>query len=256
MRHGNEAGFLFDDNGQLIALNLGSDYCAEHEWGIKDLRRTFGMDDQSLGLDKRLAKQTSEDLVWVSASTKGSNNKTVKYEGLWLRSWSGATEPHDVFFYRESTLWTGWSERDFGAFSTNENEIAHLKELFDLFQKPNSVAIWLGGGGVFKNAGLVIGVAPRFSEELRTSWLKADEEALKLKADAEATGIHARLKAANMRYFACSAKRQKDGSIKFWLNPEEQHKTNCGLYSVEELDQWIAGKGPIPMTPEQQKKRR
>lgn len=255
MRHGNEAGFLFDDEGKPIALNFGSDYCAEHEWGIKDIRRTFDMDDQALGMDKRLVKRPSENIVWVSAETKGKSNSTVKYEGFWLRSWSGATEPNEVNFYRDTTLWTGWSERDFGAFSTDPKEILMLKEFYDALRMPNGAAIWLGGGGVFKNAGFVVGLVSRFPKETRMQWYDTDVAAAKLKEDAEATGIHARLKAAGKGYFACSPRRAEDGSVKFWLNPEQQDRTNYGMFTVEELDQWIAGAGPILMTPEQRRER-
>lgn len=49
MRRGRDQGLFFpmvaDDTNadQPIGFNLGSDYVAEHEWGIKDLCRIFGI---------------------------------------------------------------------------------------------------------------------------------------------------------------------------------------------------------------------
>jgi hypothetical protein len=41
------------DGGKVIAVSLGSDQCAEHEWGIDKLRRDFNCNDNPLvvGLD-------------------------------------------------------------------------------------------------------------------------------------------------------------------------------------------------------------
>jgi hypothetical protein len=32
MRRGNEGQFLQNEDGSLLGINLGADFCAEHEW--------------------------------------------------------------------------------------------------------------------------------------------------------------------------------------------------------------------------------
>src|SRR5271157_3025569 len=48
---------------------------------------------------------------------------------------------------------------------------------------------------------------------------------------------------------------QIDGVIKFWLVPDyidlRKYKENYGIYTVEELNEWIENKGPIPIIEEQ-----
>ena len=42
-----------NDIGELIGVGLGSDFCAEHEWGIKKLKNRFKIDDTKDGIEKR-----------------------------------------------------------------------------------------------------------------------------------------------------------------------------------------------------------
>ena len=43
MRRSFRSEILKDDNGQVIGINLGADYCAEHEGGIESLERALGI---------------------------------------------------------------------------------------------------------------------------------------------------------------------------------------------------------------------
>ncbi|MGH2611519.1 MAG: hypothetical protein ACRDFB_00545, partial [Rhabdochlamydiaceae bacterium] len=54
MRRSNGSGFMFNTQNNLFAVNLGADFVAEHEWGIKQLNKTLGVsDDQNiLGIDR------------------------------------------------------------------------------------------------------------------------------------------------------------------------------------------------------------
>ena len=75
---------------------------------------------------------------------------------------------------------------------------------------------------------------------------------------AAATGIEEVLKKAGKRYYAlsprwaASIKGTKNGEVEtkygvvFWLNPCDQYKNNYGHFTVEELQQWAKGEGPIP----------
>ena len=63
----------------LYGVDLGADYCAEHEWGIDRLNKSFGINTEDVGLNKRL--QTKEALQTVYDSlNQGQQKKIVKDE--------------------------------------------------------------------------------------------------------------------------------------------------------------------------------
>jgi hypothetical protein len=42
--------------------------------------------------------------------------------------------------------------------------------------------------------------------------------------------------------------------VRFFLNPTDQGSNNFGWFTVEELDEWIAGRGPVPKNPKEGKR--
>jgi len=97
-----------------------------------------------------------------------------KYNGS-QRLYNVLEESSEVFFYGDNKLWTGWNDGSFAAFSIDPDEQAKLKELYEAIQRGDA-AIWLGGGGVFQNAGLCIAVASRLPQEAIAEWEKFDKE--------------------------------------------------------------------------------
>ena len=219
----------------LVGIDLGSDYCSEHEWGIKDIRKYFGMNDSGYGVNKRKISIIPNNFKWV---------KTSKFEGFGFSKYGCKIEEYPNLHIGSEGVWTGWSDRDFGAFSNKPEIISKLKEIFEAIKNLNA-CIWLGGGGVFENAGLVIAITDRIPKENLDDWYKADKEREQLLKDAKATGIAIRLEKANLRYFALSPRRAENGDVIFWLNPYEQDIHNSCWCTVKDLDDWIAGKGKI-----------
>jgi hypothetical protein len=84
-----------------------------------------------------------------------------------------------------------------------------------------------------------------------------DEDRINLHEAAKATGIEEKVCAAlksdfgGKPFYALSPswknKQNTKHKVVFWLNPTDQQKNNYGWFTVEELEQWIEGKGPIPM---------
>ncbi|HXD24180.1 MAG TPA: hypothetical protein VN613_12540 [Gemmatimonadaceae bacterium] len=262
MRRGYHNGFELGSDG-LIAVNLGADHVAEHEWGIAGIRRAFGMqdDEKVFGLERRKVtkrpvardwrtKVESPALRWMTGTAERHEDRRTKkltVEGLYFDTYGNDEHFKMPCPYADEPFWSGWSEKDFGAFAYDEKSMKRLRETFDAFQELD-VAIWLGGGGIFQNAGLVIGIVSRLPAHVIKAWDKGDREHAKLKADAKATGIEERLKAAGKGFFALSPRRDSDGSLVFWLNPMEQRHNNFGWFTVADLDAWIRGEGPVPMT--------
>lgn len=233
-RQGRDTEVLNNTQG-FLGVNLGADHCAEHEWGIRDIHRTFGINGDLKGLQRRVITKIPKNFTWVETKT---------YSGFITESDVSDVEPHIRDFYKVGELLTAWNESGFCVLSENKKTIAKLKELFEAFQK-HDVAIWLGGGHVFKNAGLAIAIASRLPHHVTTAWTKQDEEQIQLLADFKATGIEDLLKKAGRRYFALSPRRWEDGSLHFWLNPMEQDKYNARWCTLEDLKLWAVGKGPV-----------
>ncbi len=229
-RQGFNTEVLNSSNG-FLGVNLGADHCAEHEWGIQGIHRLFGIDRQKLGLDRRLITKTPKELIWV---------ETKKYSGFT----TGEGDTYGVRdFFRVDGLLTAWNESGFCVLSSDAKTIAKLKELFSAFQKKD-VVIWLGGRGVFHNAGLAIAIASRLPYHVTKAWLEGDKAHEKLMTDFNATGIEDLLRKAGKRYFALRP-RQEEGNLIFWLNPMEQHKYHCGWFKLEDLKLWAENKGPV-----------
>lgn len=84
--------------------------------------------------------------------------------------------------------------------------------------------------------------------------LVRDEDARQLQTAAEKTGIAKKLKKSRpqldalkpaWRDFFEDPVYQSEYKVIFFLNPEGQNKYNSGWFTVEELLQWIKGKGPV-----------
>jgi hypothetical protein len=227
---------------KVVAVNLGSDLCAEHEWGIKLLRRYFDCKDDECGVASRLTHTVPAALTWFNGEG---------FQGIFLPTWRDQKPPTPM---KGTVTWGAWDEGSFGIFSGDPKIIKQLLVIYEAI-KSNDAVIWLGGGGVFDNAGLCIGVASNLPTEVKQAWKKADEDRNALRKAAEETGIADRIKAAGLKYFALSPRLATDGTVQFWLNPMQQDIYNSMLCTVADLDAWIQGKGPVVKTKKQQRRR-
>lgn len=254
--------------GKLIGISLSADFCAEHEWGIDDLKRMLGVDGQKERSSRDPRKYTKPAGIQRRMITKHDHVRLFEHEKsvalICKDSWyfkrfdesvakDGFAQtfkemlPRDL--YRRE-LSAAWSEGEFGVYGEGSNA-ERIKDLYAAFQADN-IAIWIGGGNVFQNGGLILCIADRLSEEKAKLLRDADLEAERLTAASDATGILDRLEKAGKKYFACSPRfhgenRKSAYPVIYWLNPVDQDQNNYGWFTVEDLDQWIAGTGPIPM---------
>lgn len=243
MRATRNPEMILEKNGSLIGINLGADYCAEHEWGIKGIQRKLGIDTTKLGLDKRVISKTNSDLSWLRNIEFNSNKKPkVFWSGFWMGDFYGKPYFDDGGC---GELYAQWDDGGFCALAYPSEKRSQLEKIYEAFAK-NDIAIWLGGGGVFENAGLCIAIASALPKDMVDKWLAYDLEALKIKEEFAATGIEDKLKAAHKAYYALSPRRDKDGSLVYWLNPMDQDKNKFGWFKLKDLEAWINNKGPIP----------
>jgi len=250
----------------FLGVNLSADYCAEHEWGTKGLKQDFGLNDDIsvYGISKRIATRAPENIAWVEFSSKYSYSSwdvregrakkagdvKLKNAGFALDMWFGDDPSVRIVGNRELYgvgLRAAWSEDDLAVVSSDVEQQKLLKVLFDEIKKSNVVVTWGASLPVFENPGIILAIADRIPESVRNMWLTSDAEYHQLRKDFDATGIEKLLAKAGKRYYALRPTREKDGGLKFWLNPQEQQKYNYGWYTLEQLQAWAKDEGPIPM---------
>lgn len=238
-----------EENETFVGVNLGFDFCAEHEWGIKTLKRKLGIvgtsDSKNFGLKGRLIKNAE----CLRLEKFGNRTILTSYE-------DGGYKRHveDYFMKNGTELQAVWDEEAFAVQTLSEDEGKRLQEIHDEAKKGN-VALFLGGRSLLGNSGLVLVIVDRVSEEAKKIAYETDEESHRLKEEDEKIGLQAYLGSKDKRFYACSPQfhnGHRDSETKYplvyWLNPMEQQEHNYGWFTVEELRAWADGKpNPIDM---------
>lgn len=236
----------------LIGLGLGSDMCAEHEWGVAQMQRTFACDSKKDGIERRQITELPNDLSAFSGrgydaimldhaytGTRDDRFKNVQEQHLRLHTYPGA-----------STFVTAWDEGTFGvcAYGKKDNpDRERVRVLWEAFQHKD-IAIWPNVGVFHLGAGLLMVMVSKVPEDKKAELLNHDLSLKRLDQRVGELGIVAELKEAGKEYFSLSPRwtDEKESDVRFWLNPREQRTNNAGWYTAEELRQWIKGTGPVP----------
>lgn len=265
MRSAHDSGLL-KDGEKLIGINLGADFVSEHEWGIKGLRQSFGMKETGYGLEKRIASKVPMARDWktmqsVNGVTLIENKKETI---LIVGEGQIPTDVKDVYRYfnlgrYDDRLVTAWDEKSFGINAQKNEDREAVRSLHAAMLK-NDIAMWVGGGGVFQNGGLVVCIASAIPAEKAQILKDADIDKEKLTKAGVDTGIAERLTKAGKKWFALSPSwlpkdmvtvngpRKSAYPVMFWLNPLEQQIHNYGWFTVEELELWATNQGPCMLT--------
>jgi hypothetical protein len=241
MRRGMDNGFL-ELSDKYVGINLGADYCSEHEWGIKGIKQTLGIPDPGIihGIKGRTVTIFPQDKMFYD-SRKTHTCLTMERNHHRLLGWENYELDQNP-----KELATAWDENTFGIVVSNtyKDKLLLLKEAFE----KKDVAIWLGGGGVFQNAGLVVAIASLLPDEIDKTWTQMDLDRLKLKKAFNDSGIERILDAAGKKYFALSPRwaNEEKTELTFWLNPYDQRNNNFGWFNIKDLIEWSINTGPIP----------
>lgn len=253
MRHStHDCGVIYDENDNLVGVNLGWDFVSEHEWGIKNTSHILGIKGEGDGPDRHLVNNVSS-----IQSTTVTINK-VKWHMIFCheyRDLKSAKTSLPGWFNEDSTAIAAWSDGGFVVgirdkkvhdaildALTNDDAIVTLEQLFAKESNP------------FSNSGLKILIRSAIPQKWEEDWIAAHEDNRKLLAASDATGIKAKLKENGRGFYALSPrwisdikKAKSKYDVVYWLNPAEQQKYNFGWFTVEDLEQWAEGTGPIMM---------
>ena len=268
------------EEDKIWGVNLGYDFCAEHEWGVTGIVEQLGLKERSkrcLGIQNKLIRNKegiSHGIVefWVRKGSAASHTKKHGYspkkayyfETSGIASWSSdrgnilqrgrvdLIATYDIEEGRKD-LWSEWDKRDFRLVTTS-------KDLYDALVgalEAGELTFGLSNNkNLFANSGLLMIDARAFSDELKAE-MESDElayMAFQKKADKVKKQIDKKLKEKKLSYYALSPReidkeqQQKHNTkydMAFWLNPSDQRAHDSGWYSVEELYQWAKGEGPV-----------
>jgi hypothetical protein len=270
MRRGiHGVGISYLDDGRLLGMNLGADFTAEHEFGIKNIIRDYAIDNRYDGIDKRIIRRAPLNQILVGKlSNKFSKIKEgiskprwglISFMGNYTKSmYPKITErlindyELNPNYHGDSGLTGSWDSQSFGIVMNNED---HINSIYDAI-KSKDICIGLFDSSPknpFSNSGLGIIIASRIPKQLADSWLKSDLNERALIKASEKTRIKKKLEKADLKFYALTPgwltelcnKRDSKYNVVYWLNPVDQHKHNCGWFTVEELLEWTKDKGPV-----------
>lgn len=268
------------NEGELLGISLGSDFCAEHEWGIKELsthmkiiskekadsKKIFGISRYQINSvhEYSIYFHESEDFEAILLFDPFSFNPVSKtwnsLKSLSIEKLSKEfninlrTFKNDHGLNEQERIAAAWDSRSFGIHVKGEQEHKLLKELYESIVSLDTI-VFLGRPPikVFSNSSLNIIIRSRIPEECMNEMANRDKEQWELERDAKATGIYEKIKDAGLRYFnllPCRGKVVRDSrtldsrsDIKFFLSPFGEN--NDGWFTVEELEEWTEGKGPV-----------
>ncbi len=242
MRKGMNASFIHTSD--FIGVNLGADYVAEHEWGIEDLKPNLGINKNAdFGLPRRKVNEV-KNLHWYETS-EYIGIVCYHFYGDDLKSW----KPREIYSLSDKakSFYSGWARNGFYLLTKNtkgnEKVIQKIKTIFEALNNKNA-CVWLGGGGVFENAGLCIGIVDKMSKDIIQNWYDGDKIVSDAKLAMEKSGIEKILRDAGKRWFALSPSLNGN-KLKIWLNPYGQDKYESGWFTVDELKLWAKDSGPV-----------
>src|SRR5574343_806914 len=72
MRASYRGFWITDDNEKFVGVNLGADYCAEHEFFIHGLYEAFDIDikdESKIGVELRTATQVPQNIIFGKVKT-------------------------------------------------------------------------------------------------------------------------------------------------------------------------------------------
>lgn len=251
MRHAYfDQAVLRNSKGEFAGICFGYAYCAEHEWGIEPLRQDFGIPEvtrEVLGADARTVTVVPKDLKFFRSGRSGylvyhRSYRPAKTPRREAKAYSDRMEASP-----KQTFCTAWSGEDFGIIIINDKERL-LETLFEALTTLDAMLYLRGRGNPFGGTGLMLCIRSRMDEGVLKQMADFDRDQLDLRDAFAATGIEARLKAANKRHFALSPRwtDETKSELIFWLNPRDRQNDNFGWFTLQDLEDWMAGSGKIP----------
>ena len=264
MRRTYNASLIYHE-AKFVGINLGADFCAEHEWGIKGIEEAFGLQTDMMGIQRYQntfvpGNTPSFSKPYMLITTKFTDRK-MPLVGLYFNAeyfWNDT--PIKKFLplpikHTEDEICAAWDSKSFGIV-VHKNYAWIIDELMNAIQN-HDLAIGLGPSGPFKNGGLKLMIVSKIPQGVKDTILAEHEDYANLMKAVKKTNIEDYLAKHGKGYYALSPQwysptfKPNNRELKtkhkvvFFLNPREQSKYKVGWYTVEELKDWANDKGIV-----------
>lgn len=190
-----------DDGKEFLGIALGYDHCAEHEWGIKEIKQRFGIPEGSkknMGVKSRTITQTIPNLIFEKKTYK-KQKFAILYTGYqYWREGEDNPIPHCLENYHKDILWrveydekypskhrdpkdpmmTAWSGSGFAVGVMGEKESKWLEELYEAFQNKNVIIAIINHRATnpFAGTSLSLMIADKLPKEVSEMMYGADKK--------------------------------------------------------------------------------
>ncbi|AJF60934.1 TPA: hypothetical protein HA239_03170 [Candidatus Woesearchaeota archaeon] len=240
-----DAGFIVLDD-KVMGINLGWDAATEHETGIRELRKSFG-----IGLDEKLLGYEARKNTAVPKTLFYHEDETASLVFVPYSSISSIEEALGYIpkLYDGEDLATGWESDAFAVRTTLEHGAA-LKNVYEAFRKKSGIIMLGNRTTPFANPGLILMDYRKIPEEYLEKAREIDrthrEEQANYRRLEKESGVFELLEKGGKEYFALSIRGLgENGKPRWWLYPEQQDRYEAGWYSTEDLKLWAKNKGPV-----------
>lgn len=263
----------YNDEHELVKIDLDATYATEHELGIDPMKKRFGVGSLQmdytlnnklnvfslfsnplrdelkrlhtlpLGINNRIITKCPDMSVNLDGVKRKLNGKYHKFYGISTHRDSSGEVQYKSYIERgdETKDAVGyWSESDFLIYSTNINLIEELASAFER----NDIAFLMSGGDLMHTRSFSIAIASRLDKEYLDKLITLDKKILDMHTRVVDSDIHRKLYKADKGFCALSPSIIS-GELRFFLNPNDQVKYNYGWFNVSELEQWINETGVI-----------
>lgn len=243
--------WIFDDNDRFIGLRTGGDFCTEHEMGIRPILNALIPSRESQeGLDRFLIESSHPALSWVSGS--GMEGIVFMFSG----DPKAKIRHHKKMARSVDQPLVAWDEKSFMVVVPKTGAEKYLNGLKDLWQALNREDVLMGGpfSDRFNGGGIGMFIASAMpSDEIEAAKTKIAED-LRVKRLLEEgekrdglDKIKKKLTKQGKGWFCLRPHSvNDDGSICYWLNPQDQQFNYFGGVSIQDLKDWLEDKGKIP----------
>ena len=251
-----------EKDNQLIGVSLGYDFCAEHEWGIKGIKREFGIDNSKIGIDARTI--TKGSVLYKEkgdiALLRNGSNFSVSYHKLGEKDFDECL-PYDLKNFREDKeIHSAWGEDDFCVIGP----IEIIKKLKEAFENKNICFATINDLPAFGGTSLCILIKDSIPQEAIDQMAYVDNKGLDLVKYEEKIGI---TKLKEKTYLSKYDKNFDESKHKYWMalspswinyknqTPETKEKKETeydivywvnygddetyGWFTVEQIKQWL-----------------
>lgn len=223
---------------------MEADFCAEHEWGIDEIKDNFGIPKfdkySGVGIETiKITKIPVREPFRTGMIYEESNNNAI-----FISNWATYNCPYeDIFRGKNEPISACWDSKGFAIHVSTKENVDKLRVLHEYFQKIDML-IYLNRFNLFGNNGLVLYPHSKWPKNAEQILIDSCNQRILINKEVLESGIEDTLKNSNKKYYDLSPKL-KNGKLVFWLNPQDQLKYNYGWYTLEDLKLWAENKGPI-----------